>query len=106
MADWPSIADRAIRRTQARLGEPATYHGSGGDVALEHGAIFDDEHAEADLVTGELATSEPMASIRIADLTDGIAHVGDELTVRTVRWRIAEVHPDGQGAAVLMLEAL
>ncbi len=103
MAAWPALAALAQKAGQSTLGEATTYTPSGGSPESVTG-IFDGVSVEVDLNTGELIQStEPFLTVRLADLAVAPT-VGDAITVRTIGYTIAEIHPDGQGDARLKLQ--
>ncbi len=83
-------------------GEDALYDYGGAFLPLT--AVFDEE---AEIVTGdaEIVSSGPPLFVKLADFPSGITPKRDhKVKVREVWYRVAQVLPDGQGGATLLLK--
>lgn len=107
--DWPTLA--AALQTAARdssLAEAVRYtpvapHPIPGAPVWLRG-IFSAEYRRA-VLEGDVAVeaSGPMVSMHLADLPDGYAVRGDNLTIRGVAYVVREIQPDGEGNVDLIL---
>lgn len=94
------LADLAIVAVRDRLGESVTYDRGGVESSIT--GEFDPAGVRVEIVDGIAVQSRaPRLFVRLADLPDDRAEVGDAWTARGFRYRVAEVDPDGHGAAVL-----
>ena len=109
---WPALADAALRASMTAFGRSVEYRAAGGERAENLRAVFDDAHVAVDPETGaEVHSTDPVLGVRLAALPDAIrARIearttdGDTVIVGAVRYRVAEVMPDGQGGATLTLK--
>ena len=102
---WSDLADAAIVATRDVFGDTIAYERGG--VSTDIVAPFDAKGGVITLSDGtRLEVASPLLGPRLADLPDGKAMQGDVWTVGGRRYRVAEVVPDGHGAAQLIGEDL
>lgn len=83
------------------LSESATYRNPDGELT-QISVIFNREYAEVDVNEGSMATYEPKAWARVADVSDAVDDSGATLTVRGVVYNIVTM-ADENGVAVITL---
>jgi hypothetical protein len=97
-----SAADRAAFFSSQDFGVSATYS-RGGTPSTVTG-IFDREYVSADVAEVPFASTEPVFSLRSADVPSG-AIPGDTLTISGTAFVVRNIEPDGTGVTRLRLES-
>ncbi len=108
---WPTLAGLAQRATLRAFGESVSYTPIGGELVSLVG-IFSERYVDVDLnaVSGNIgnvsvASVGPAIDFKLADLPGGVAERGATLVIRGKAYTVANVEPDGHGAALLRLRA-
>ena len=96
--------DLLNRAVICAFSEPVTIIRDGSDATeIEVQGIFDSRHFEID-AGGEVAVSELVTTLAIAEDPGNLVAVGERLIARGVTYRMKDRRPDGQGMTVLELE--
>lgn len=105
--EWDDVVDaKILSPLQRRFGTAITYQPATG-VPFPISGIYDKAFFGVDPTTGEsVVTNQPTVGVQMSQFSGHANPLqGDQLTIlRTGEvWVIREVHPDGHGAARLML---
>ena len=99
---WTDLADLAHLAVRATFGRAVTY--ARGASSDEVRAVFDPSKPDPATSTVQTVTvRRPVLTVRLADLPNGVAEQGDQVTVDAVIYRVEDVRPDGSGGADLVL---
>jgi hypothetical protein len=100
---WLELADLARQATEAVLGETATYTAPLGSPVTIVG-LFDAAFVRQELQDGVAVENVgPAMAVTLADLPGGAAVREAVVVVRSTSYKVAEIHKDGQGGALLRL---
>jgi hypothetical protein len=104
-SEWLALTDDVLRSCIAEMGVDVGYTRAPADPVLVRG-VYDGAYQLEELVDGlPLASIRPVLGVRLGDLPGGVALRGDTLgPLEGVNYRVANVQPDGQGGALLILE--
>ncbi|MBU9359560.1 head-tail joining protein [Burkholderia multivorans] len=105
--EWDDVVDaKILSPLQRRFGTKILYQPATG-VSFDITGIYDKAFFGVDPTTGEsVVTNQPTVGLQLSQFAGHAAPLqGDQLTIlRTGEvWTVREVHPDGHGAARLML---
>lgn len=100
--EWPDLANRIQLAGQASLGESAVYApAAGGSFSVR--IQFRSAHEEIILEDGvPVSTVRTLAQVHLADFPAEPVQ-GDGLTARGTDYEVADIQPDGEGDAQLVL---
>ena len=82
--------------------QAASYTVTGGSAVRVNG-VFDEGHVAVD-VGGQVQVTNVAPQFQCATSDVSSADKGDAITVNSVGYTVAEVHPDGTGVTTLILE--
>lgn len=99
---WSELADLTLTATRDILGETAIFTPSVTGVPEAVEGIFQRPGLELNADGTPFRSSGPALGVRLADLSV-LPVQGDAVTVRSVDYEVADVDPDGQGGAKLIL---
>lgn len=99
---WRDLSDRVLKSAMRPFREDAVWTPKGGAPTAISGP-FDLSPLEVNPDTGVgVRSSTPVLHVRLSEIASR-PRQGERLEVRGVAYRIADVEPDGQGAAALRL---
>ena len=100
--NWQTLAEEIINKTADVFGEVVTYIPL-DEPSFQIIGIFDAAHQEVEPQTGVVIHSvQPKISVKLSDFPSQPTE-DDRILIRGSEYRVTEFHPDGHGAAMLML---
>lgn len=100
--DFRQHVDRILTHSMDKFGEEVTFYPRSGGVHKVR-AVFDNEFQTLDPDTEQvLSVNQPALGVNLNDIKFDLKQ-GDEVQVRTTRFRVQDKREDGQGGATLLL---
>lgn len=103
MTHWQSMTQAVLGASMFTFGELVTLK-PGKEFQQDVQAIFRASHAQVDLGQGGISTVDPELDVRMSDVRGPALRQGDEVLVRSIRYRVSDTQPDGEGGLKMKLQ--
>jgi len=106
VTNWEGLANRVTRTVTQKLGVPVEYQHTEQNERYEVKGVWTESSTTVDVnLQVPISSVNPRLGVRLADLRYP-PDTGDFVIKKETRYRVIDVSPDGQGAAVLTLERI